>query len=323
MSEDGGSVWTQIDSYYGDGGCCIVHPDNTNLIITGGQGPSTQTNWSFVVSYSTNGGNTWTRCNLSPATQGYAYSLAVAPSATNKIYAGGRVGSAGKVFVSTDFGVNWNATSTAPDDTVYCLVVNPDNANIVYAATPIGIYKTTDGGITWVNKGGGANLKAIRLFPHYPDTIVIGGDNGVLISTNSGDEWAYFNTGLENTRVNCLEFSADNQIRLFAGTNGGATYVYTFETGIENNPGEPTKVKDIRVYPTLTRNKVTVLFNQSFNSPMLFKLWDVTGQLIWQDICQSPKGNIDITLPDLPAGIYHLELVSASGRAQTKIVIMP
>ncbi len=40
-----------MDSYYDDGGCCIVHPDSTNLILTGGRGHLTQTNWSFVVSY--------------------------------------------------------------------------------------------------------------------------------------------------------------------------------------------------------------------------------------------------------------------------------
>jgi len=289
--------------------------------LAGGNGPLA-VNYAMVAAYSTDAGNTWNRCVLSDTSRGFTRSLVAAPSQSNIIYAGGNVHTQGAVYVSTDFGQTWNPTPTAPDDTVYCLVVHPENKDIVYAATPIGIYKTTDGGITWVNKGGGDNLKAVRLFPNYPDTIVAGGDNGALISYNGGDEWSYFNNGLEYTKINCLEFSDDNQICLFAGTVGGATYAYTFETGIENNPEKAKEVTNIRLYPTLTRNKVNVLMNQAFNSPMQIKLWDISGRLIWQDICQSPKGKIDLTLPDLSAGIYHLELIGNTSKIQTKIVIM-
>ncbi|MBM3315613.1 hypothetical protein FJY71_07250, partial [candidate division WOR-3 bacterium] len=65
MSSDGGAVWNQIDSYYGDGGCFLAHPDSSNILLSAGQGPPTQTNWSFVVSRSTGGGGNWTRHNLS------------------------------------------------------------------------------------------------------------------------------------------------------------------------------------------------------------------------------------------------------------------
>ena len=170
--------------------------------------------------------------------------------------------------------------------------------------------------------GSNRGLRAVRLFPEFPETILVGGDLGVFISTNGGNNWDSLNLGLDVRKVNCLEFIATDEIRLFAGTNGGATYVYTFETGIENNPEKAIKVQDIQLYPTLTRNKVTVLFNQSFNSPRQIKLWDITGRLIWQDISQIPKGRIDLTLPDLQTGVYHLELIGASNRAQTKIVIM-
>jgi hypothetical protein len=276
----------------------------------------------MVVSYSTNAGNYWNRCVLSDTSRGFAYSLSVAPSQPNIIYAGGHVHTNGAVYVSTDFGQTWNPTTTAPDDTVYCLVVHPENKDVLYAATPIGIYKTTDGGITWVNKGGGTNLKAIRLFPHHPDTIVIGGDHGVLISFNGGDEWSYFNTGLDYIKVNCLEFSADNQISLFAGTIGGATYIYTFETGIEDGWQKDAVSHPIKIFPTLTRNRITLLLNKSLEPQLRIKLWDISGRMVWQNVLQSVKGKLDLTLPDLQTGVYHLELIGNSKRTQTKILIM-
>src|SRR5512136_1962453 len=129
-----------MDSYYDDGGCCIVHPDSTDLILTGGRGPVTQTNWSFVVSYSRDGGKTWTRCNPTPASAGFCRTLAVAPSQTNVIYAGGEVAAAGAVYRSTDFGLTWTGTATAPTDTVFSLAVDPNDAARVLAATPGGAF---------------------------------------------------------------------------------------------------------------------------------------------------------------------------------------
>ena len=143
-----------MDSYYDDGGCCIVHPDSVDLILTGGKGPITQTNWSFVVSYSRNGGNTWTRCNLSGANSGWCYALAVAPSATNVIYAGGQASGASAVYRTTDFGATWSPTATAPTDTVLSLVVDPTDAAKVFAATPDGAFVTTNSGETWTNLHG-------------------------------------------------------------------------------------------------------------------------------------------------------------------------
>jgi hypothetical protein len=272
-----------------------------------------------VVSYSTNGGNNWTRCNLSPTTQGYAYTLAIAPSATNKIYAGGRVGTAGKVFVSTDYGVNWNSTTTAPNDIVYCLMVHPTDENIVYAATSGGLYQTTNGGNIWTNQGASPELRAVRLFPEFPDTILVGGDSGVFISFNGGNDWNSLNTGLDGRKVNCLDFAITDEIRLFAGTNGGATYLYTFETGIENEPESILTFNNFLLSPNPSLGNLKLQFNQSLKQPIQVKLWDISGRLVWQDRIKSSIKYLD--LPDIQPGVYQLELISGQDKAYTKIVI--
>jgi hypothetical protein len=224
-----------MDSYYDDGGCCIVRPDSTDLILTGGRGPSTQTNWSFVVSYSRDGGTKWTRCNPTPASAGFCRALAVAPSQTSVVYAGGDVAGAGAVYRSTDFGSTWTQTATAPTDTVFSLDVDPTDAAKVLAATPSGAFLTTNSGTIWTNLHGG-NLRAALRYPGCPDTLVAGGVAGVSISTDSGSTWHQMNPGLDGRAVTALEFVEHGATYLIAGTKGGSCYAWQFESGIAERP---------------------------------------------------------------------------------------
>jgi hypothetical protein len=225
-----------MDSYYDDGGCCIVHPDSTDLILTGGKGPLTQTNWSFVVSYSRNGGMTWTRCNPTPTSAGFCHALAVAPAQTNVIYAGGEVAGAAAVYRSTDFGTSWTRTATAPTDTVFSLEIDSADAAKVFAATPGGVFRTTDAGATWTNLGGGVGLRAVLQFPGSPDTLLAGGADGVSISTDGGNSWSQMSTGLEDRAVTALEFAERGGTYLIAGTGGSSCYGRQFETGVAERP---------------------------------------------------------------------------------------
>ena len=225
-----------MDSYYDDGGCCIVHPDSTDLILTGGKGPLTQTNWSFVVSYSRNGGGTWTRCNPTPASAGFCRALAVAPTQTNLIYAGGEVAGASAVYRSTNFGASWTRTATAPGDTVFSLAVDQADPAKVFAATPDGVFVTTDSGAIWAGLGGGIGLRAVRQYPGSLDTLVAGGAGGVSISTDGGSSWNSMNSGLDGRAVMALEFAEGGDTYLVAGTVGGSCYAWQFEAGVAERP---------------------------------------------------------------------------------------
>jgi hypothetical protein len=241
-----------MDSYYDDGGCCIVHPDSTNLILTGGKGPLTQTNWSFVVSYSRDNGTKWTRCNPTPASAGFCHALAVAPSQTNVVYAGGEVAGAGAVYRSTDFGSTWTRTASAPTDTVFSLAVDPGDATRVIAATPDGAFSTTNSGETWTNLHGG-NLRAVLLYPSRLDTLVAGGAAGVSISTDGGGTWNPMNAGLDGRQVTALAFADHEGAYLIAGTVGGSCYAWQFGAGIADQPvtmnDKPGTTNDVGVWP--------------------------------------------------------------------------
>ncbi|MBN2466291.1 hypothetical protein JXD38_11775 [candidate division WOR-3 bacterium] len=303
-----------MDSYYDDGGCCIVHPDSTNLILTGGKGPITQTNWSFVVSYSRNNGGTWTRCNLSGASSGWCYSLAVAPSASNIIYAGGQVAGAAAVYRSTDFGATWAKTSTSPTDTVLSLEVHPTDAARVLAGTPDGAFLTTNSGATWTNLHGG-NLRVVLMYPGSSDTLLAGGSAGVSISTDAGGSWSPMNAGLDGRAVNALAFADHGGTYLIAGTEGGSCYAWQFDVGIAERPltmndGRGT-MNDLQAWPNPFIACCRVVGHERDE----FSIFDHSGR----EVGSSRGERIG---ERLPAGVYFIRQARAQAQAQALVRIV-
>lgn len=268
------------------------------MILTGGRGPSSETNFSFVVSYSTNGGGNWTRCNLSDSNFGFCYTLAVASSRTEVVYAGGEVGGYGGVYRSTNSGVNWVQT-TAPVETVFCLAVDPREFNLVYAATPGGLYRTTDGGSDWTKIFHQPGLRVVKIFPDTPDTILVAGDSGVTISPDAGNTWQAMNEGLESLPVTSLEFVKTPELRLLAGTNGGAGYRWSFPIGIKEKP--PASVAHLLFSPNPAGDRIFVPTN---GAVIRLALYDALGRKVWQ---ASGAQTAIIDLSHLPTGVYHLE----------------
>jgi hypothetical protein len=304
-----------MDSYYDDGGCCIVHPDSNNLILTGGRGPLTQTNWSFVVSYSRDGGSKWTRCNPEPSSAGFCRALAVAPSQTNVIYAGGVVAGACAVYRSTDFGASWTRTSAAPTDTVLSLAVDPDDAARLFAATPDGVFRTTNSGVTWTNLDGGANLRAVLLFPGSHDILVVGGASGVAISTDGGSTWNPMNSGLDGRVVLSLAFAEHDGTYLIAGTEGGSCYAWQFDAGIADRPvtGDrgPRAVDGLRALPNPFVSCCCVVGHERNE----FRIFDHSGREV--GIAMG-----DMVGRGLPAGVYFLRPAQAQAQAQAPVRIV-
>lgn len=77
------------------------------------------------------------------------------------------------------------------------IVLDPTNANIVYAGTNQGVYRSADGGETWTPANGGLGgygdlvVTGIAIDPVDPKTLIIGTwGYGLLKSTDSGANWS-------------------------------------------------------------------------------------------------------------------------------------
>ena len=158
------------------------------------------------------------------------------------------------VFKSTDGGASWNATGLTGVG-VLALAIDPQTPTILYAGgTPNdcgsglfieewfqgGVYKSTDGGSTWVGLTGGY-VTALAIDPQRPTTLYAGEYwGGVFKSTDGGGTWSP--TGAGPFMVNTLAidplspniiYAADAFVGdegftwyggVFKSTDGGATW---------------------------------------------------------------------------------------------------
>ena len=290
-----------------------MHPESTQIVLTGGNGPSP---YPMAVSRSTDGGNGWTRFSLSGTDRGSAWSLAVAPSDPGVVYAGGYVLTAGATYRSTDYGASWSATDAAPPDTVYALAVDPRDADRVFAATASGQYVSTDGGTTWNSCGGTPDLRAVVFFPGCPDTVFAGGESGVQVSFDAGETWESLNQGLDGNKVKCLAFSVTDAADLLAGTEGGAVYVYSFPTGIEG--GHRQRPARVDVHPNPVGRIARVTLPAGFFAGTA-RLWDAVGRCVLTR--QVEGAGFDLDLGSVQAGVYHLVLTDGRDKYQSRLIV--
>jgi photosystem II stability/assembly factor-like uncharacterized protein len=139
------------------------------------------------------------------------------------------------IFKSTDGGINWNQlASTANDDFTYVsrLSHHPDSSGVLYAATAgvKGIWKTKDGGNTWIKKlTPGSNGNDVKVHPNTPAYVIAGCRFDAYISGDYGSTWNKINTGNPNQLPadvgRCeVSFCPSNNLRVFIS--------------VDNNKGE-------------------------------------------------------------------------------------
>lgn len=168
------------------------HPTNPNVIFIGSP--------SGGLWRSDNNGQTWNCLSDNLPTLGVS-AIVVDYVNPNIIYIGTGDRDASDapglgVMKSTDAGRTWSQANNGMGDvTVAKIIMDPKNNNVLYAATSSGIYKTTDGGVTWVLKSSGY-YKDIVFKPFEPNIIYASRSGGFYRSENSGDTWKRIFSGL-------------------------------------------------------------------------------------------------------------------------------
>ena len=105
---------------------------------------------------------------------------------------------------------------------VYALAIDPSNTSIVYAGWS-GVFKSWNGGGTWISGLSGALVYALAIDPKNTSIVYAGTDVGVFKSTNGGGTWSAINTGLTATTyvyplVYALAIDPSNTSIVYAGT---------------------------------------------------------------------------------------------------------
>ena len=195
----------------------------------------------------------------------FVFSLAIDPINPTTLYAGTVPGG---VFKSINSGASWSSVNfTAASTDIEILATDPVNSGTVYAvakndtirtAPPphgqtwiaggnSGIFKTTNGGQTWiaVDSGlptytstftppGSIVVQSFAIDPSNPATLYSGvvGDStmGVFKSTNGGASWTAANTGLT---PQALAIDPSNTSTIYAGTSSNTATISPGATSVD------------------------------------------------------------------------------------------
>ncbi len=171
------------------------------------------------------------------------------------------------------------STTGFPANTyVRSLVISPafDTDQTIFAGTDSGVYKSSDGGVSWQAIDTGLPLYAVRvtslaISPGYASdhTVFFGTDNGVYRSVNSGASWIAINTGFPaDTGIDALAISPgfSGDMTLFAGswnvevfksTNAGTSW------GALNTSFPSTQLSALAISPNFTGDGI--LFATTWN----------------------------------------------------------
>jgi len=215
-SNNGGKTFEKvlyIDENTG-GDDVAIDPNNPNIIFAtlwqSREGPWENGEWSGTkggIFKSIDGGNTWKKLSKDFPLNMVQAHIAIAPSSPNIIYVAlgtsetneYGTGTGMGLYRSENGGENWHEIT---DDgrpearigggDVPEIMVDPKDAETLYS-TSIVLWKSTDGGKTW--KGirgapGGDDYQNIWINPIDTKVMLVTGDQGALITVNSGNTWS-------------------------------------------------------------------------------------------------------------------------------------
>jgi hypothetical protein len=123
---------------------------------------------------SLNGGSTWDSLHMTLPNR-YVTSIHASPNVTNNLYvthSGYRYNQyIPHIHKSTNMGTTWQDISgNLPQAGINDVLIVPGNENVLFVATDIGVYQTTDGGVSWSRLGNNMPVIVVWDLEYNPNT---------------------------------------------------------------------------------------------------------------------------------------------------------
>ena len=174
---------------------------------------------------SVDGGKTWRQLTKGLSGNIVQANIAIAPSSPKSLFAAVRTKTIAKLYRSDDGGETWHGTTDDPrpglgigGGDLPVVRFDPKNPQIVYSASVV-CWKSIDGGKTWDGwRGapGGDDYQNIWINPNNSDVILLGSDQGAIVTVNGGATWSSW---YNQSTAQLYHVSADNAFpyRLYSG----------------------------------------------------------------------------------------------------------
>ncbi|HEV7396590.1 MAG TPA: hypothetical protein VGN86_08785, partial [Pyrinomonadaceae bacterium] len=224
-SVDGGKNFERVlykDENTG-GADVIIDPSHSDIAYAAmweaRQGPWENAAWNGNgggIYKSTDDGKTWKQLSNGLPQGIIQANLSVSASSPNRLFAS--VASAGLVnlYRSDDGGENWAVATTdnrpagrIGGGDLSVPRIDPKNPDVIYVASTV-CWKSTDGGKSWIGfRGapGGDDTQGIWISPTNSEVILLGYDQGAIITVNGGKTWSSW---YNQSTAQLYHVSADN-----------------------------------------------------------------------------------------------------------------
>lgn len=183
-----------------------IDPANPSIVYAAlweaRQGPWENGAWNGTgggIFKSTDGGATWNQLTKGLPDGVVQANIAIAPSSPKRLFAAVASLTGANLYRSDDEGESWSVTTTDPRPAIRIgggdlpvLRFDPKNADVIYSASIV-CWKSTDGGKTWTGiRGapGGDDYQNVWINPNNPEIILLGSDQGAIITVNGGKTWS-------------------------------------------------------------------------------------------------------------------------------------
>ncbi len=236
------------------------HPSNQNIIFVGSPAGGL---WK-----TTTGGNAWTTTTDNLPSLG-VNDIAIDPTNPNIMYIatgddnGGDTYSVG-VLKTVDGGITWQMTglnyTVNQTRKMSRILINPNNPNMLFAGTSTGVYRSLNGGVTWLRVLNNNPIKDIEFKPGDPSTVYACTSKNFFRSTNTGASFSMIGTTAGTPNAAFIGRIA------IAVTAANPNYVYFVCSNVSDNS----------FYGIYQSTNSGLTFSQKANSPNLMG-WDPDG----------------------------------------------
>jgi len=207
-SADGGKTFDKVlykDENIG-GADVLIDPSNPDVAYAAlweaRQGPWENAAWNGTgggIFKSTDNGKTWQQLKVGLPDGIVQANLAIAPSSPKRLIASVAVPTAVNLYRSDDGGESWAIITKDPRPAGrigggdLCVArFSPKDPEVVIVASTVS-WRSLDGGKTWnALRGapGGDDYQNVWINPNNPDVIILGSDQGAVITVNNGKSWS-------------------------------------------------------------------------------------------------------------------------------------
>jgi photosystem II stability/assembly factor-like uncharacterized protein len=124
---------------------------------------------------------------------------------------------------------------------VKAIAQDPRDAQLVIIGTSQYIFRSTNGGRTWVRRGGGlpaGDFTSVVISRTNPDEVMVSdySHGGVFRSTDKGYYWERVDAELPSNRVWTLTFDPFERDRVYLGSFSSGVYVFTIQNRASSSP---------------------------------------------------------------------------------------